>query len=185
MSPESFLIIAGLLGLIPAVIASKKGHSFGMWWFFGAALFIAALPMAIMLKPAVAATGASGGNFEKANGAATNVPAWLVIVVLAVLGIFVYEQAKNSGSSPGGSFLQPVVTMSNYSQIQSGMTYQQVVQIIGTPGTESSSNHIEGVPGVMTSVDTVMYQWVNPGGSNMNAVFQNNKLVQKAQFGLQ
>jgi len=30
-----------------------------------------------------------------------------------------------------------------------------------------------------------MYQWVNPGGSNMNAMFQNNKLIEKAQFGLQ
>lgn len=36
----------------------------------------------------------------------------------------------------------------------------------------------------MASIETVMYQWVNRNGSNMNAMFQNNKLVQKAQFGL-
>jgi hypothetical protein len=45
------LILAALLGLIPAAIASKKGRSFALWWFYGAALFIVALPMAIIMKP--------------------------------------------------------------------------------------------------------------------------------------
>ncbi len=45
------LIFATLLGLIPAAIASKKGYSFGLWWLFGAALFIVALPVAILIKP--------------------------------------------------------------------------------------------------------------------------------------
>jgi cytochrome c-type biogenesis protein len=41
----------GLLGLIPANIAHKKGRDFINWWFFGAGLFPIALPMAIYLKP--------------------------------------------------------------------------------------------------------------------------------------
>ncbi len=45
------LIIAVLIGLIPAAIARSKGHSFGTWWLFGALLFIVALPMALLLKP--------------------------------------------------------------------------------------------------------------------------------------
>lgn len=45
------LILAALLGLIPASIAKNKGRSFGEWWFFGALLFIIALPMALMMKP--------------------------------------------------------------------------------------------------------------------------------------
>jgi hypothetical protein len=45
------LIIAVLLGLIPAAIAQKD---FVVWWLFGAALFIVALPAAILLKPDVA-----------------------------------------------------------------------------------------------------------------------------------
>ena len=44
------LFIAILIGLIPAVIAKNKGRSFGLWWFYGAAIFIVALPHAIMLK---------------------------------------------------------------------------------------------------------------------------------------
>lgn len=49
----TLLVIAVLIGLIPASIASNKGHNFLVWWFFGAALFIVALPLAIMLKPDV------------------------------------------------------------------------------------------------------------------------------------
>ena len=37
------LIVAALLGLIPANIAKKKGHSFGLWWFYGWMLFIVAI----------------------------------------------------------------------------------------------------------------------------------------------
>lgn len=48
---EGLLVVAGLLGLIPAVIAHNKGLSFGQWWFFGAVLFIVALPCAIVAKP--------------------------------------------------------------------------------------------------------------------------------------
>lgn len=40
-----------ILGLIPALIASRKGRNFFDWWFFGASLFPIALPMSILLKP--------------------------------------------------------------------------------------------------------------------------------------
>lgn len=33
------MIIAALLGLLPASIAKSKGHSFGKWWFYGWLLF--------------------------------------------------------------------------------------------------------------------------------------------------
>lgn len=45
----SILIL--LMGLIPAMIALNKGHGFWKWWVFGSILFIAALPMSILLKP--------------------------------------------------------------------------------------------------------------------------------------
>ena len=47
----SFLILAALIGIIPAAIASNKGRSFGLWWLYGAGLFIVALPHAIMMDP--------------------------------------------------------------------------------------------------------------------------------------
>lgn len=46
-----FILYAVLLGLIPGYIAQGKGKSFGAWWAYGAAIFIVALPHALMLKP--------------------------------------------------------------------------------------------------------------------------------------
>jgi hypothetical protein len=45
------IIGLGLLGLIPANIARKKGRDFFNWWFFGAGLFPIALPMALNIRP--------------------------------------------------------------------------------------------------------------------------------------
>lgn len=104
----------------------------------------------------------------------------------------VRQPAKPKTSESGGdkksgglfSFAEPKVTKSEFDRIKNGMSYRDVVNIIGEPGEEISSNRIEGVPGVMESIDTIMYMWQNPGGSNMNAMFQNDKLMQKSQFGL-
>ena len=46
-----FFLVAILIGLIPASIAKSKGRSFGLWWFYGAMLFIVALPHALIMKP--------------------------------------------------------------------------------------------------------------------------------------
>lgn len=44
------VLLAALLGLIPAMIAHNKGHSAFTWWIFGAALFIIALPAALLAE---------------------------------------------------------------------------------------------------------------------------------------
>ena len=44
------LILAALIGLIPAMIAQSKGRSFALWWFYGAMLFIIALPHSIIMS---------------------------------------------------------------------------------------------------------------------------------------
>lgn len=49
------LVVAVLIGLIPAAIAKGKGYSFGLWWFYGAMLFIVALPHALLMKSDTAA----------------------------------------------------------------------------------------------------------------------------------
>jgi hypothetical protein len=59
-----YFLIAIFIGLIPASIAKKKGRSFILWWFYGAVLFIVALPMAIMMKPYEGGT-ISAGNLRK------------------------------------------------------------------------------------------------------------------------
>lgn len=47
----TILVIAIVIGLIPAKIAHDKGRNFWAWWAFGALLWIIATPMAILLKP--------------------------------------------------------------------------------------------------------------------------------------
>ena len=47
----TLLFLAILIGIIPAKIASDKGRSFGAWWLYGSALFIIALPHALLMSP--------------------------------------------------------------------------------------------------------------------------------------
>lgn len=59
------LILAVLLGLIPASIAKSKGRSFGLWWLYGALLFIVALPHSLLMsadRSALDARAASEGQ---------------------------------------------------------------------------------------------------------------------------
>ena len=69
------------------------------------------------------------------------------------------------------------ITLAKYTSLQNGITYANAMGILGDPGVEVSSNSIAGF-------NTVMYSWKNRNGSNMNAMFQNDALIQKAQFGL-
>lgn len=45
------LPITIIIGLIPAIIAKNKGHSFMVFWVYGTLLFIFALPHALLAKP--------------------------------------------------------------------------------------------------------------------------------------
>lgn len=71
----------------------------------------------------------------------------------------------------------PTMTAKTYSEIREGMTYDEVIAIVGKPSKEISSNQIGGIR-------TVMYQWDAGFMANANGTFQNGKLVAKAQFGL-
>ena len=131
-----------------------------------------------------------GAVLKKKTGCLTYlVTGFLVLIILGVIGSLMNEQTTKSSSKPEAGFKMPsigkqIVTFDEYQRIENGMSYKQVVGIIGAEGEEMSRNKIDGVPGVMESIETVMYQWVNSNGSNMNAIFQNDKLKQKAQFGL-
>ena len=45
------IIWAIIIGIIPAMIAHKKGHSFIGFWIYGALIFIIALPHALLMSP--------------------------------------------------------------------------------------------------------------------------------------
>ncbi len=131
-----------------------------------------------------------GVVLKKKTGFLTYVVAvFFILILLGVIGSLMNESLTTPSSKPKAGFKMPsigtqIVTFNEYKRIQNGISYRQVVAIIGAEGEEMSRNKIDGVPGVMDSVETIMYQWVNSNGSNMNAIFQNDKLMQKAQFGL-
>ena len=127
-------------------------------------------------------SAALNGNSKKLG---MTVGGLILLALVLILGPF-----KNLFNSHSGTASQQQTQNKNpftrmmYDTIAVGMTYDEVTRILGYTGEEMSSNRIEGVPGITPSIDTKMYQWVNSDGTNMNAIFQNNKLVQKAQWGL-
>lgn len=71
------------------------------------------------------------------------------------------------------------VTMAQFQRLQTGMSYAQACKVLGLEGEELSSNSLMGIK-------TVMYKWNGTSlTGNMNAMFQNDKLIQKSQFGLE
>jgi hypothetical protein len=44
------ILIAVFIAFIPATIASRKGRSFGLWYFYGLLLFIIALIHSLLIK---------------------------------------------------------------------------------------------------------------------------------------
>lgn len=48
---SEFILLLMLIALLPAYIAYKKGRRFFLWWLYGMAIFIIALPHAIIAKP--------------------------------------------------------------------------------------------------------------------------------------
>lgn len=94
----------------------------------------------------------------------------VVFALVAIVAIIIV------GGPTLNTAITPTVTMAEFSSLQNGMTYQDAVRIIGAPGEEISRTDL--------GITTVMYQWKNNDGSNMNATFQGGTLVSKTQLGL-
>ncbi len=97
----------------------------------------------------------------------------IIVGVGIVTGIAVIFPTIDSLSGSTSSSL----TLAEYNELTTGMSYQEVVAILGRGGVEQSRASIAGST-------TVMYTWSGSGTANMNAMFQDNRLVTKAQFGL-
>ena len=66
------LVVAVLLGLIPAKIAQSKGYAFGKWWVYGFLIFIVAIIHACVLKPKNISSGTSeSGNIDTTTAEGT------------------------------------------------------------------------------------------------------------------
>ncbi|MBA3314604.1 MAG: DUF3862 domain-containing protein [Planctomycetota bacterium] len=89
------------------------------------------------------------------------------------------EETDRTVTAPGSRKVDKatVITTAEYNQLNDGMTYDEVYEVIGYHGKEMSRNKIAGH-------ETVMFAWQNRNGTNANVMFQNDRLVSRAQFGL-
>lgn len=51
MNPGAGIVLAAILGILPGMIARRKGRCFIDWWLYGTALFAVALLHALLLRP--------------------------------------------------------------------------------------------------------------------------------------
>ena len=108
-------------------------------------------------------------------------------LLYSAVGLFLLAAFAAGGSnSPSSSKTEVkravakcVVDREKFSQMKEGMSIFQIERDIGCPGTLMSST-------TLGDIHTVMVTWPGSGsfGANMNATFQNDLLVGKAQFGL-
>lgn len=108
----------------------------------------------------------------------------MIIAIFIVLsfGSFIMMSMSDSAiqkNVSGVSNSSEYITMKEFNSIKSGMTYEQVAKIIGSPGEITSQVESGGYK-------ITMVTWYGNGtaGSNANVTFENGKATAKAQFGL-
>lgn len=119
------------------------------------------------------------GAKRKPNG-------WRVFwgTILLFVGIFIFAAAiagnSDSVETAAKEITSDLMTSEKFNAIETGMTYDEVVNIVGSEGELSSQVDIGG-----DEYKTEIYVWygVVPG-SNANVTFQGGKVVAKAELGL-
>ena len=79
----------------------------------------------------------------------------------------------------------PGISKAEFNKLKTGMTYEEAVKIIGGNGDVMSESGTPGGTGM--DIHIVMYTFEGESGlgANANLTFQDNKLENKAQFGLE
>lgn len=102
------------------------------------------------------------------------------IVVIGAGGVIASLQNKSIQKSVSGvSGESEYITLDEYNAIENGMSYDEVVEIIGSKGTSTS----EASSGNY-SIKIITWYGNGMAGSNANVTFTNDKVTGKAQIGL-
>jgi len=106
---------------------------------------------------------------------------FMLIVIFSMVIIGINENKNGELITTGTEATQKheKLNLEKFNKIETGMTYEQVVAIIGEEGTVLSESEI-------SNIKTIIYSWYGKGsiGANANITFQNGKAISKAQFGL-
>jgi hypothetical protein len=96
----------------------------------------------------------------------------LSIILVCCIYFFLYDM--NTITDNG-------ITLDEYNRIQSGMSYKDVVSIIGEYGTELGTADL----GLGSELVTTIYVWYGSNGiANASITFQGDKVTIKTQLGL-
>jgi hypothetical protein len=126
--------------------------------------------------------------------------AFLIMTLVAILQITVLVLVakgvpfSNSTSLPAESGAPPTlsriaeadrqIALENFDQLRTGISYHDACKVIGSEGQELARCHFEGKAGVIEPLEIIIYAWINADGSNVNATFQNGRLLSTSQSGL-
>lgn len=115
-----------------------------------------------------------------------------IFLVMIIAGISsTSNNSKTSNSTDNQNYFESVeskinsinenkITLQKFNEIKTGMTYSEVVSIIGEEGTVLSETDIGD-----SRYKTTIYNWYASNGiANANVTIQGGKVVSKAQFGL-
>lgn len=101
-----------------------------------------------------------------------------IFVIIIGVGVLATSDTNNTATTGTSSVQEEKVTIEKFNQIETGMTYQQVVDIIGEEGTLSTESSYG-------SQTMKIYGWYASNGiSNATVSFTNNKVTAKSQIGL-
>ncbi len=105
-----------------------------------------------------------------------------IVLGIIILSVIIGAIAGGSNNTSSGNKKESnKITLEKFNKIETGMTYEQVVEIIGEEGTIISETDITGDG----EYHTAMYYWYAENGiSNANVTIQRGKVVSKAQIGL-
>ncbi|MBB6669510.1 DUF3862 domain-containing protein [Cohnella nanjingensis] len=110
------------------------------------------------------------------------------MVLLTACGSSKGEDAKPSASAsvqasqPAGDKDGVTITKEEYGKIESGMTYKEIIEIVGGEGDVLSE---AGKKGDKNYASVVMYKGKGGVGASASFVFLNDELQTKSQLGLE
>lgn len=112
-------------------------------------------------------------------------------VTIALVGVgimingFSSSESGNSSNSSSNTAIQTetegndgYATLDKFNAIETGMSYNDVVEIVGSEGTVMSESEVADIK------STIYYWYSKDGVSNMNIMVQNDSVISKAQVGL-
>lgn len=102
---------------------------------------------------------------------------------VAIIGAGTFVNGIKMQSLEVVEIAPPIVTLAEFEQIETSMSYREVVDLIGVPGLAIEPPTAQG--STAGDDETNQYLWKNDDASIMKATFQNGELVKKSQLFLE